>query len=193
MDPADTPETGGTLARINKREVWAYGELEKSLQALDFAARYLVLKLKCQEPVYLSQLKKHTPSEQWPAVFQTLLGNVVLPRDRMALYHFEGMLDELFEELCQHPSFDDFLRYEAELREWNPQRTLTYFIEILKREMVQACDRKQYRRVIGYLPGMNAYPGGPEVVKQLADYWHVHHRNRPAMKDELKKAGYSQK
>ena len=155
--------------------------------------RYLVLKLKCREKGYLHQLKKITPLERWPALFETLLNDAERPVERMALYHFEEMFEELFAELCQHPSFASFRCYEAELREWNPERTRTYYVEILKREMDAACDRKQYRRVIGYLSDFDAYPGGRKAAKELAEYWYVRHHNRPAMKDELRQAGYPPK
>lgn len=45
------------------------------------------------------------------------------------------MLTELFEELCQYPSFSIFTDYEPELCAWNPQRMLIYYVDILKREM----------------------------------------------------------
>ena len=171
------------------------GLLEKAGEQADYEKelRYLVLELNCQEKLYLSQLKKLAPPEQWAASFQTLLANAERPVERMALYHFEGMFEELFTELCQHPSFVSFQCYEAALREWDPQRTLTYFTESLKREMEAACDRKQYRRVIGYLSGFEAYPGGRKAARQMAEYWHVRHHHRPAMKDELRQAGYPPK
>lgn len=171
------------------------GLLEKAGEQAEYEKelRYLVLELNCQEELYLSQLKKLTPPEQWAASFQTLSANAERPVERMALYHFEGMFEELFTELRQHPSFVSFQCYEAALREWDPQRTLTYFTESLKREMETACDRKQYRRVIGYLSGFEAYPGGRKVARQMAEYWHVRHHNRPAMKDELRQAGYPPK
>ena len=155
--------------------------------------RHLVLKLKCHEPKYLSRLKEITPQEQWPAMFETLLADAKYPSGRMALYHFEGMLTELFEELCQHPSFSSFTGYEAELRIWNPQRTLSYYTEILKREMDKANQRKDYRHLIRHLEKMKTYPNGDDAARNLADYWYGNHKNRPAMKDELLKAGYPQK
>ena len=77
--------------------------------------------------------------------------------------------------------------------QWDPTRTRTYYVEILKREMDAANQRKQYRHIIGYLSDLRAYPGGQKAAKELAEYWHVYHRNRPAMKDELRQAGYPQK
>ena len=104
-----------------------------------------------------------------------------------------GQVVELFEELCQHPSFSSFTGYGAELRIWNPQRTLIYYTEILKREMDKANQRKDYRHLIRHLEKMKTYPNGDNAARNLADYWHGSHKNRPAMKDELLKAGYPQK
>ena len=178
-------ELSKTLLRLLEK-AGEQAEYEKEL-------RHLVLEHKCQEREYVSQLKTITPPEQWSAIFESLMADAKRPSDRMALYHFEGMLDELFTELCQHPSFGSFQCYAAELREWDPTRTRTYYVEILKREMDAANQRKQYRHIIGYLSDLRAYPGGQKAAKELAEYWHVYHRNRPAMKDELRQAGYPQK
>lgn len=155
--------------------------------------RYLVLKRKCQEPEYLTRLKQITPPEQWSKLFEQLLADASIPAAKMGLYHFEGMYPELFEELCQYPSFVDFLSYEGELRVWNPDRTLTYYTEILKREMEKATQRKHYRHIIRHLEKMKVYPGGESAAQELAAYWYAYHKNRPAMRDELQKAGYPQK
>ena len=63
-----------------------------------------------------------------------------------------------------------------------PGWTRTYYVEILKREMDAANQRKQYRHIIQYLNDLSTYPGGQKAAKELAEYWHVYHRNRPAMK-----------
>lgn len=59
--------------------------------------------------------------------------------------------------------------------------------------MDRVCDRKQYRHVAAYLDKLRAYPQGQEEAKELAAYWYIHHKNRPAMKNELKMAGYPQR
>lgn len=171
------------------------GLLEKSQQQVEYEAelRHLVMNLKCQDVEYLSRLKKNTPSEQWSAVFEILLIDAKYPSERMRLYHFEGKYTELFTELCQHSSFRDFQIYENDLRQWNPERTLKLYTELLKREMDKSCDRKQYRHVAAYLDKLNVYPAGQKAARELAAYWYEHHKNRPAMKDELQKAGYPQK
>lgn len=178
-------ELSKTLLRLLEK-AGEQAEYEKEL-------RHLVLERKCQEREYVSRLKSITPPDQWSAIFESLMADAKRPSDRMVLYHLEGMLDELFTELCQHPSFGSFQSYEAELREWNPARTRTYYVEILKQKMDAANQRKQYRNIIGYLSDLNTYPGGQKAAKELAEYWHVYHGNRPAMKDELRQAGYLQK
>lgn len=154
--------------------------------------RYLVLELKCQDTEFVSRLKAITPLENWAAVFETLLADAKRPADRMQLYHFNGMYSELFSELSRYPYIGTFQSYEEDLRRWNTDRTLRLYTEILKCEMDRACDRKQYRHVAVNLDKLKVYPNGHEEAKKLATYWYVYHKNRPAMKDELKKAGYPQ-
>lgn len=124
-------------------------------------------------------MKKITPGEQWAAIFTILLVDVKYPSGRMHLYHFEGMYTELFAELCQHPSLFDFMNYEKDLCQWNPERALKLYTEFLKREMDKACDRKQYRHVAAHLDQLKVYSGGQEAARTLADYWYVYHKNRP--------------
>jgi len=85
---------------------------------------------------------------------------------------------------------EKFRTYEMTLREWDSERTLKLYVHALKFEMDRVCDRKEYRRVVGHLHGLEAYPGGGEETRKLTAYWHEYHKRRPAMKDELCRAGY---
>ena len=171
------------------------GLLEKAGEQAKYETelRYLVLELKCQETEFVSRLKAITPLEKWAAVFEKLLADAKRPADRMQLYHLNGMYSELFTELTRYLYVGMFQNYEEDLRKWDSERTLKLYTEILKREMDRACDRKQYRHVAVHLDKLKAYPNGQEEANTLAAYWYVYHKNRPAMKDELKKAGYPQK
>lgn len=108
------------------------------------------------------------------------------------IYHLDGMYSELFAELSRYPDVGIFQSYEETLRQWNSGQTLKLYTEILKIEMDRACDRKQYRYVVSHLSRLRAYPNGEQEAKALAAHWYIYHKNRPAMKDELKKAGYPQ-
>lgn len=171
------------------------GLLEKAEEQVEYESelRYLVLELKCQETEFVSRLKAITPPANWAAVFKKLLADAKRPADRMQLYHFNGMYRELFAELSRYPYLGTFQSFEEDLRKWDSERTLKLYTGILKIEMDRACDRKQYRYVAAHLDKLKAYPNGQEEADSLAAYWYVYHKNRPAMKDELKKAGYPQK
>lgn len=170
------------------------GLLEKAGEQAEYEMelRYLVLELKCQETEFVSRLKAITPPESWAAVFQKLLADAKRPADRMELYHFDGMYSELFAELSRYPDVGIFQSHEQTLRQWNSGQTLKLYTEILKIEMDRACDRKQYRYVASHLSRLRAYPNGEQEAKALAAHWYIYHKNRTAMKDELKKAGYPQ-
>lgn len=169
--------------------------LEKAGEQTEYETelRYLVMELKCQETEFVSRLKKITQPEQWPAMFEILLADAKRPVDRMQLYHLNEMYRELFAELSRYPYIGTFQSYEEALRHWDTEQTRKLYVEILKIEMDRACDRMQYRKVASHLNGLRAYPQGQEEVNALVAYWYVYHKNRPAMKDELKKAGYPQK
>ena len=171
------------------------GLLERAGEQAEYETelRYLVLELKCRETEFVFRLKAITPPENWVAVFQKLLADAKRPVDRMQLYHLNGMYSELFTELTRYPYVGMFQNYEEDLRKWDLERTLKLYAEILKREMDRACDRKQYRHVAAHLDKLKVYPNGQEEANSLAAYWYVYHKNRPAMKDELKEAGYPQK
>ena len=155
--------------------------------------RYLILDLGCQETKYLSRLKDCTPQDQWIDMFAAMVADAKQPSERMLLYHFEGMYEKLFVELSQYSALSNFYPYEQPLREWDPERTLKLYVKVLKIEMDRVCDRKEYRRVIRYLHELESYPGGREEAIKLAAYWHVCHKNRPAMRDELQTAGFPPK
>ena len=170
------------------------GLLEKAGEQAEYEIelRYLVLELKCRETEFVVRLKKITPIEQWPTVFGILLADAKRPADRMELYHLNGMYSELHAELSRYSYIGLFQNYEEDLRRWDSERTLKLYAEILKWEMDRACDRKQYRYVASHLSRLRAYPNGEQEAKALAAHWYIYHKNRPAMKDELKKAGYPQ-
>ena len=64
----------------------------------------------------------------------------------------------------------------------------TIHTEILKREMDNACQRKQYRRIIRYPKKLKTYSDRENAARMLAEHKYVYHKNRPALKNELKKA-----
>lgn len=48
----------------------------------------------------------------------------------------------------------------------------------------------RHRNLMPYLKRLLEYPGGAESAKALAESWKTEYKRRPAMMDELKKAGF---
>ena len=82
------------------------------------------------------------------------------------------------------------LDYEHELKSWSAEQTMDCYVELLKAEMAKATNRKQYWSVIQHLKNISKYPDGKQATQALARFWKEYHYNRPAMKDELRKAGF---
>ena len=61
------------------------------------------------------------------------------------------------------------------------------FSTIARRYVLYMPDKEQ---LIAHLASLHQYPNGPHAAQSLARYWFQYHKNRPAMKDELRKAGY---
>lgn len=189
--------------REQAEDIWSAAAYTKTLLLLlekaGEQARYetelkgLVLGLRCRERDYLLRLKAITSDREWKSIFRSLVKRTSDPSRRMELYYLDEKYDLLIDELENAPpTSPDFWRYEAELREWDVGWTLGFYVEKLKREMEAASDRERYREVISRLRGLNAYPNGKQRARQLAAYWYARHNNRPAMKAELRAAGYTE-
>lgn len=152
--------------------------------------RHLILELTCLEIPYVSQLKTITPPDEWPHTMAKLFAMAEQWTDLLNLLQFEQMYEPLLDQLSRHRNLNTFLLYEESLRRWSPQRTMELFICLLKQEMDRNCERKMYRHTIAHLASLHQYPNGPHAAQSLARYWFQYHKNRPAMKDELRKAGY---
>lgn len=165
------------------RKTGRQAEYEAELRRLVVDYRYI-------EPAYLQLLKEITAPDEWSALVEKLLTSSGNRSDRLILLNFEQRYETLLKELQRFANVHDLDRYEKELREWSAEQTRECYVPVLKREMQRATNRKGYWRVVQYLKKLEAYPDGTAAANTLAAYWRECHSNRPAMKDELRKAGY---
>lgn len=135
-------------------------------------------------------LKDLSFPEDWAAAVQQLLALPLQSYQRFIILNFEQCYQQLLEEIIVRMDFVAFDRYEESLRSWSPEKTCKCYVDFLKNEMHTANNRKQYWSVIQHLKNLLKYPNGKQVVSEIVQYWRIHHNNRPAMKDELNKAGY---
>lgn len=81
-------------------------------------------------------------------------------------------------------------RYSPFLRADYPTEVLRFYVQYLVKAAQQATNRNMYRNLMPYLKRLREYPGGAESAKALAESWKTEYKRRPAMMDELKKAGF---
>lgn len=61
---------------------------------------------------------------------------------------------------------------------------------LLEKEAIRTADRKAYKYLMFYLRKITKYPDGKKIARDIADCWKQDYKRRPAMMDELRKAGF---
>lgn len=152
--------------------------------------RFLVLECHHIQVPYLRLLKETVPSEEWKTIVENILATAKNWSDRFTVLGFEGQYQLLLDEIRNLSCLRYLVDFEHDLKNWSAEQTRDCYVELLKKEMVKASNRKQYWSVIQHLNKISKYPNGKQAAQALAKYWKAYHNNRPAMKDELKKAGF---
>jgi hypothetical protein len=106
------------------------------------------------------------------------------------VYIEEKMWDELFRWIKASPNIRMLNEYLPYLKNDYASELLPLYRKAIIREAEKASNRNEYKALTYYIKKMEDIPGGkgqgPELAKELLRK----HSNRPAMKDEFRKAGY---
>ena len=164
--------------------------LKNMHEALKDELQFLIFKCRAIKNTHLQMLKNLSSPEDWTMSVQQLLALPLWPRERFVIFNFEHRYQQLLDELVEQVDFIAFEHYEKSLYSWSPEKTCDCYVDFLKHEMRAASNRKQYWSVIQHLKNLLKYPNGNQTVSAVVQYWRTQHNNRPAMKDELQKAGY---
>lgn len=177
------------LAQHSETLIRLYQENGMQLQ-YEEELRFLVQDCCHIQVPYLRLLKESVSSEEWRQIVENILTTAKNRSDRFTILSFEGQYQLLLDEIRKLSYLRYLLDYEQELKSWSAEQTMDCYIELLKAEMVRASNRKQYWSVIQHLKKISQYPNGKQAAQALARYWKEYHNNRPAMRDELRKAGF---
>lgn len=71
-----------------------------------------------------------------------------------------------------------------------PDTVRDTYVNYVRKHAESVCDRKAYKGLMIYMKKVAKYSGGREIADQIAKEWKVIYRRRPAMMDELRKAGF---
>ena len=151
---------------------------------------------------WFKKLKALTPAEEWPALRDELLAGMADARRRRSWLASEGLYDELMTSIENEgkgkgwgiwPAVDrleEARRFRGELGKLFPERLAVIYREYIN-DFLDDCgsSRETYQKVADLLTEMKQLGFGKEAAG-LAKQLRAKYPRRPALKDELQKAGW---
>lgn len=80
--------------------------------------------------------------------------------------------------------------YTDALKKHFPNEVRDIYVQYVKKGAIQTADRKAYKYLMSYLKKITKYPNGKKIAQDIAESWRQDYKRRPAMMDELRKAGF---
>lgn len=139
---------------------------------------------------YIKLLKSVCDSSEWEAYREKLLSDRNGYYIKYPLLEAEGMFERMLKEIIAEDRIFQLNEYEKVLKQRFPDQVRDVYADYIKRQAEAVCERKQYRDLISYLKKIKTYPDGKEIAADIAAEWYRRYRRRPAMMDELTKAGF---
>ena len=152
--------------------------------------KYYILQFSQHSLEYIQKLKSVLQEGEWQSTLSKLLDAPSVSSVRHELMAEEGLYRELLSELETEQSLFGLQQYEQLLEEYFPEEIRDVFFAYLRHEMSYARSRSTYENLVARLKKMKTYPDGEEMARALADEWKTIYKRRPAMLEELKRAGF---
>lgn len=138
---------------------------------------------------YVKKLKQCCPKE-WDFYLEKLLLKPETQFIKYELLKAERLYKRLLDEILKSEYVYSLDQYEKCLKKEFPNEVRDAYVSYTIRSAESTTDRKAYKKVISYLKKIQKYPQGEkEALKIVAD-WKRQYKRRPAMMDELRKAGF---
>ncbi|MDF1546259.1 MAG: hypothetical protein P1P88_00465 [Bacteroidales bacterium] len=106
------------------------------------------------------------------------------------LYVEEKMVDKLYEMVEKYPMINILISYAKYLKDNYSPQLLKFFKSAVEWYLEQNTGRNAYRTAIDYLKEMKRLKDGDIMVSQMVDNFKIQYKNRPAMFDEFRSAGF---
>lgn len=138
---------------------------------------------------YVNMLKQCC-TEEWEGMLEKLLLEPSMQSVKYQLLEEEGLYKRLLDEILNGGYIYSLDQYEKHLEKVFPNEVRDAYVNFVVNRAESTSDRKSYKELIKYLKKICKYPQGKETVLKIAEEWRACYRRRPAMMDELKKAGF---
>ena len=135
-------------------------------------------------------LKAECDEEEWCTYREQILNTNSCLGIKFRFLEFEELYDRLLKTIVERGSIYTLDQYEKVLKKKFPDIIRDTYVNYVRKHAESVCDRKAYKGLMTYLKKITKYPDGRGKADQIAKEWKVIYRRRPAMMDELKKAGF---
>lgn len=150
---------------------------------------YYVFQCRQKDLTYIGKLKSICTDQEWEQYREKILESDYGYNIRYSLLETEGLYRRMLEEIKTEGLIYSLDRHEKMLKEKFPEEVRDIYISYVYEEARRAGNRKAYRNLMGYLKKIRRYPEGKEKVREIASNWRAVYYRRPAMMDEMRKAG----
>lgn len=152
--------------------------------------QYQVFECMQRDLEYIVKLKKLYSGTEWEEQRKRFLQGKTSSWIRYEFLVEEELFEELLREIQKNQSVYVLDQYEEVLKKHLPNEVRDMYVQYVKSGAVRTSDRKAYKHLISYLKKITKYPNGKKIGQDIAKSWRQDYKRRPAMMDELRKAGF---
>lgn len=152
--------------------------------------QYQVFECMQHDMEYIMKLKKLYSATEWEEQRERFLQDKTSLWIRYDFLVEEELFERLLQEIRKNNSVHALDQYEKVLKKHLPNEVRDTYIQYVKNEATRTADRKAYKHLMVYLKKITKYPEGKKAAQNIADCWKQDYKRRPAMMDELSKAGF---
>lgn len=179
----------GLVAEYSQQLIQIY---EKRNMQKEYAQelQYQVFECMQRNLEYIVKLKKLCSETEWEAQREKFLQGKTSSWIRYEFLVKEQLFERLLREIQKNNSIYALDQYEKVLKKHLPNEVRDMYVQYVKNGAVRTADRKAYKHLMSYLKKITKYPDGKKMTQDIAESWKRDYKRRPAMMDELRKAGF---
>lgn len=182
-------DKAGVVAEYSQQLIQIY---EKRNMQKEYAQEleYQVFECMQRDLEYIVKLKKLYSETEWEEQRERFLQGKTSSWIRYEFLVEEELFEELLREIQKNQSVYALDQYEKVLKKHLPNEVRDIYVQYVKKGAIQTADRKAYKYLMSYLKKITKYPNGKKIAQDIAESWRQDYKRRPAMMDELRKAGF---
>lgn len=183
-------EYAGLVKRYSEQLIYLYQNTGKNEEYKN-ELLYQVFYCRQDNLENVKLLKAECDREEWCTYRERILNADSCFRIKFSFLEFEELYDRLLKVIAENGSIYALDQYEKVLKKKFPDRVRDMYVNYARKHAEYVHDRKAYKELMIYLKKIRQYPEGSKITDQIAREWTITYRGRPAMMDELKKAGFN--